>query len=148
MEEVRFKHEDGEGVVRILSPQMLTTEVKGTGSNEFVLLYIREFHAFLHTATRKFDLCHDWGGLTKIGPDARTTYTRWAEERRPRVQRSCRGIHILVESAIPLLALEVASVFAGKYLHVYRSRTLFEQERAQLLRSPSRELIDRGAGPL
>lgn len=148
MREVRFKDAGGEAVIRFLSPQLLATEVTGAASKEFVLLYIREFHAFLDRATRKFDVCHDWGKVTSVGPDVRSTYSSWAEQRRDRMPRSCRGVHILVESTITYLALEAGSMFARDYMHVYRSRTVFEQERALLLRTPSRAPIDRGAGPL
>lgn len=129
-----------EGIVRKW-PQMLGTIVKGHGSEAMVHFYIREFHAYVNAATKRFDICHDWSALTGFDPEARRVFLKWGRDRNAFNRRVCRGVHVLVESTVVFLALEAAAAFTQGYFIAYRQRRTFELERDRLLRSPSTESI-------
>jgi hypothetical protein len=143
-----FRDAHGEAIVHRLAPHLLATSLTGTASEAMVYWYFREFHVFVDGATRKVDIFHDWGKATGFHPDARRTFTVWAEERRELNRRSCRGVHTLVESTLLFLALEASSAYSrAAYRHTYRDRVSFEQERQKRVREPSTEAIERTARP-
>ncbi len=138
--DANYRDNDCEGVVRRY-PQMLSTVVKGRGTEGMVHFYIREFHAFVHGAKHKFDIFHDWGEVTGFTPDARRVFLKWGHERYEHNRRVCRGVHILIESTVVFLALGAVSSISTGYTKAYRQRRTFELERDRLLRHPSTEII-------
>ena len=135
-------YDDGRGqIVARRHAHMLDCLVKGYAEEAMVHWYIREFHAFIDGAKRRFDVFHDWSEVTGFSSDARRVFLQWGRERNAFNRRVCRGVHILAPSALLYLALEAAAVFARGHMQVYRARRTFELEREAHLRRPSEEPI-------
>ena len=135
-------YDDGQGrVVLERHPQMLSSVVTGYATEAMVFWYIREFHAFADAATHRIDVFHDWAGITGFSADARRTFLKWGRERNAINRRVVRGVHILFESTLIVLALDAVTTFTRGYMTPYRSRRTFELERESFLRQPSTEPI-------
>ena len=121
--------------------QMLTIVVRGYAEEAMVHWYVRVFHAFVDSLSRKGDVFHDWTGVTGFSSNARGVFMKWGRERNAFNRSVCRGVHVLTEGTLVYLALEAASTFTRGYMTAYRTRRTFDLERESLSRRPSLDAI-------